>query len=200
MLHSLSQFLDPQFLIQTLGLAGIFFIVFAESGLFFGFFFPGDSLLFTAGLFAAGGYFNIFFLALGAALAAIAGDSVGYWFGKKVGPKIFTREDSFFFHKKHISQAESFYNKYGPKTIILARFTPIVRTFAPVVAGVGSMNYKKFLTYNIIGGFVWSCGIVFSGYFLGSVIPNIDKYLLPIICIIIVLSFLPILIEYFRIR
>ena len=120
------------------------------------------------------------------------GDSVGYWFGKKVGPKIFNKEDSLFFHKKHIERAQNFYNKYGNKTIFLARFIPVVRTFAPIVAGVGQMRYKNFITYNLVGGFVWSFCSVYAGYFLGQVIPGVDKYLLPIILLIIVVSFLPV--------
>src|SRR3989338_1983266 len=136
--------LDPSFLIQTLGLVGVFAIVFAESGLFFGFFLPGDSLLFTAGILASQGHFNVVLLWLGCMLCAIFGDSVGYAFGKKVGPKIFYREDSFFFHKKHIERTRAFFEKYGKKTIVLARFVPIVRTFAPILAGVGQMEYRTF--------------------------------------------------------
>ena len=187
-------------IIKTLGLIGVLIIVFAESGLFFGFFFPGDSLLFTAGFLASQNYLNISILVFGAFICAVLGDSVGYWFGRKVGPKIFTKEDSIFFHKKHIERAQNFYNKYGNKTIFLARFVPIVRTFAPIVAGVGQMKYKNFLTYNIFGGFVWTFGMVFGGYFLGQIIPGIDKYILPIILIIIVVSFLPIIFETYKAR
>ena len=185
-------------IIKALGLIGVLIIVFAESGLFFGFFFPGDSLLFTAGLLASQHLLNIEILAIGAFVCAVLGDSVGYWFGKKVGPKIFTKDDSIFFHKKHIERAQNFYNKYGNKTIFLARFVPIVRTFAPIVAGVAQMKYKNFLTYNILGGFVWAFGMVLGGYVLGEAIPNIDKYILPIILLIILLSLLPIVIETYR--
>src|ERR1035437_7803359 len=150
--------LDPVLIAHTLGLAGIFFIVFAESGLFFGFFFPGDSLLFTAGFLASQGLISPAWLFIGAFLAAVIGDSVGYAFGKKVGHKIFAKENSFFFNKKYINRSEKFYKKYGKKTIILARFMPIVRTFAPILAGVGNMPYRIFLSYNIIGGFLWSIG------------------------------------------
>ena len=153
---SIFHIFDPMIIIKTLGLIGVLIIVFAESGLFFGFFFPGDSLLFTAGFLASQNYLNISILVFGAFICAVLGDSVGYWFGRKVGPKIFTKEDSIFFHKKHIERAQNFYNKYGNKTIFLARFVPIVRTFAPIVAGVGQMKYKNFLTYNIFGGFVWT--------------------------------------------
>ncbi len=197
---SIFHIFDPMIIIKTLGLIGVLIIVFAESGLFFGFFFPGDSLLFTAGFLASQNYLNISILVFGAFICAVLGDSVGYWFGRKVGPKIFTKEDSIFFHKKHIERAQNFYNKYGNKTIFLARFVPIVRTFAPIVAGVGQMKYKNFLTYNIFGGFVWTFGMVFGGYFLGQIIPGIDKYILPIILIIIVVSFLPIIFETYKAR
>ena len=146
--------LDPMTIIKTLGLIGVFFIIFAESGLFFGFFFPGDSLLFTAGFLASQSLLDIKILVLGAFICAVLGDSVGYWFGVKAGPKIFNKDDSIFFHKKHIEEAQNFYNKYGNKTIFLARFVPIVRTFAPIVAGIGKMNYKNFVVYNIVGGFI----------------------------------------------
>lgn len=193
---NLLHYLDPTFLVATFGLLGVFAIVFAESGLFFGFFLPGDSLLFTAGLLASQGYFNVVVLWLGCMIAAIVGDSVGYWFGKKVGPKIFFRDDSFFFHKKHIDRTRAFYEKHGKKTIILARFVPIVRTFAPILAGVGQMEYRSFLSFNIIGGILWSTLLIFLGYGLGSFIPSIDRYLLPIVLLIILLSFVPIISEW----
>lgn len=183
--------LDPNFLINTFGLVGVIVIVFAESGLFFGFFLPGDSLLFTAGLLASQGYLNPTILLFGVIGAAILGDNVGYAFGRKVGPAIFTKEDSLFFNKKYIEQAKAFYEKYGNKTIILARFVPIVRTFAPIVAGVGSMNYRKFVTYNCLGGILWSILLLGTGFILGATVPGIDKYLLPIVLGIIVVSFLP---------
>jgi membrane-associated protein len=190
--------LDPLEIIKTLGILGIFFIIFAESGLFFGFFLPGDSLLFTAGFLASQGFLNINLLVWGSFFFAILGDSVGYWFGKKVGPKIFCKEDSLFFHKNHIIRAQNFYNKYGNKTIFLARFVPIIRTFAPIVAGVGQMKYKNFIFYNILGGFTWSFGITYLGFSLGNIIPDVDKYFLPIILIIIFISFLPVFIELFK--
>lgn len=192
MINNLISYLDPLVIIQTLGLIGVLFIVFAESGLFFGFFLPGDSLLFTAGIFASQGLLNLHILLWGSFIFAILGDSFGYWFGKKIGPKIFTKEDSFFFQKKHIDRAQRFYEKYGNKTIILARFVPIVRTFAPILAGVGNMKYRNFITYNIIGGFMWSFIAVLSGFLLGNIVPNIDKYIFPIILIIILVSLLPI--------
>ncbi len=191
----LSHFLNPEFLIKTAGLVGVYFIVFAESGLFFGFFLPGDSLLFTAGFLASQGYLNVGLLVIGSAICAILGDSVGYAFGRKIGPKLFSREDSRFFHKKHLDRAKVFYENYGKKTIILARFVPIVRTFAPIVAGIGEMKYNVFLSYNIAGGIIWTFGNVLLGYWLGSIIPNADRYLLPIVIIIIFLSFVPVLLE-----
>jgi membrane-associated protein len=187
----LLQWIDPMFLVGTLGLAGVIAIIFAESGLFFGFFFPGDSLLFTAGFLASQGLLNIWALVFGAMLAAILGDNVGYWFGAKIGPKIFSREDSLFFHKKHLARTQKFYDQHGKKTIILARFVPIVRTFAPILAGVGQMNYKIFIVYNLIGGVVWAGGMSLAGYILGSVIPGVDRYLLPIVLVIIVVSLIP---------
>lgn len=191
---------DIPALVQTAGYVGLFAIVFAESGLFFGFFFPGDSLLFTAGLLASQGLLNIYVLVGLMTLGAILGDSVGYWFGKSVGPKIFTREDSFFFNKRHIERTQHFYAKYGPKAVVLARFVPVVRTFTPILAGVGTMPYRLFLRYNIIGGILWGTGVTLLGYFLGSAIPSAEKYLLPIILGIIAVSFIPIIREVLHAR
>lgn len=192
--------IDIVSLVQAVGYIGLFAIVFAESGLFFGFFLPGDSLLFTAGLLASQGLFNYYILAVIFAVAAITGDSVGYWFGKKMGPKIFNKDDSFFFQKKHIERTQSFYEKYGTKTIVVARFVPVIRTFAPILAGVGKMNYKIFLKYNIIGGLLWGVGVSFLGYYLGSKIPNIENYLTIIIVAIIATSFLPIIFEFLKVH
>ena len=192
--------MDPRALIEAVGLIGIITIIFAESGLFFGFFLPGDSLLFTAGLLASQGLISIELLVIGTMIAAIVGDSVGYAFGKKIGPALFSREDSFFFHKKHALRAKAFYEKHGVKTIILARFIPIVRTFAPIVAGIGDMKYTTFLSYNIIGGVIWTSSMTLFGYFLGTLVPQTEKYLHVIIIAIIVLSFVPIVIEYIRER
>lgn len=182
---------DLETLIKTAGYVGVFGIVFAESGLLIGFFLPGDSLLFTAGFLASQGFLNIVILAVGSCIAAVVGDSVGYFFGKKVGPAVFKKEDSLFFNKKYIQSSQEFYNKHGGKTIILARFVPVVRTFAPILAGVGQMHYAKFFSYNVIGGILWGLGVTLLGYFLGSAIPNVDKYLLPIIAVIVILSILP---------
>lgn len=171
-----------------IGLLGAYFILFAESGLLIGFFLPGDSLLFTAGLLASRGYFSIWALVIGGAIAAIIGNQVGYHFGRKFGPRIFNKEESFLFHKDHIIRAENFYEKYGGAALIISRFTPIIRTFVPILAGVGRMNYRKFFIYNIIGGILWVFSVSFAGFFLGKIVPDIDKYILPIIAVIIVLS------------
>ncbi len=178
-------------LIKIVGYIGIFAIVFAESGLLVGFFLPGDSLLFTAGLLASQGYFDITWLVSLIFIGAVFGDNVGYAFGRSVGPKIFRREDSILFHKKNLVRARDFYKKYGPMTIVLARFMPVVRTFAPIVAGVGEMKYKTFMFYNIFGGFIWSFGLTLSGYYLVKIIPGVEKYVSWIIIGIIVISVLP---------
>lgn len=185
-------------LIQAFGYLGIFSVVFAESGLFFGFFLPGDSLLFTAGLLSSQGLFSIATLIAVVVGGAVLGDSVGYWFGAKIGPKIFTRNDSLFFNKLHIERTRRFYLKHGPRAIILARFVPAVRTFTPILAGVGSMPYKTFIRYNIMGGVIWGAGVVLLGYFLGETVPNIEQYLFPMILSIIIVSFLPIAWEIWK--
>ena len=190
--------LDPLAIVQAGGYVGIAILVFAESGLLIGIFFPGDSLLFVAGLLSAGGFLSFWPLVLIVALAAILGDSTGYWFGAKVGNAIFKREDSRFFKQEYVTRTQKFFTTYGGRTIILARFVPIVRTIAPVLAGVGTMKYSRFLSYNVIGGILWGAGVVSLGYFLGSIIPNSDKYVFPLSLIIIVLSFLPILVDYIR--
>ncbi len=190
--------LDIAALVKAIGYVGIFAFAFAESGLLIGFFLPGDSLLFTAGFLASQGYLNIVLLVVLAVVAAIAGDQVGYVFGKKIGRKIFKREDSLLFHKKHLQTAEAFYEKHGKKTIVLARFMPIVRTFAPILAGIGTMEYGVFTFYNVIGGLLWGAGLTLLGYFLGQAMPDIDKYLLPIIAVIIFVSVLPGIIHYLR--
>lgn len=182
---------DLNELIQNIGYIGIFAIVFAESGLFFGFFLPGDSLLFTAGFLASQEILSLPILLVGCFLAAVFGDNVGYVFGHRVGRKFFQKEDSFFFHKKNLIQTEEFYKKHGAKTIILARFIPIIRTFAPIVAGIGSMNYATFVKYNIVGGILWGIGVTSAGYFLGKIVPGADKYLTLIIIGIIFVSILP---------
>jgi len=178
-------------IVQTAGIVGLTAIIFAESGLFFGFFLPGDSLLFTAGYLASQGYFSIYLLVPLMVIAAIAGDSVGYWTGKKVGPMLFTRPDSFLFSQKRVQEAKLFFERYGALSIIIARFIPAVRTFTPIVAGVAEMEYRKFLTYNVVGGLIWGAGFPIAGYFLGSVVPDADRYVLPIVGLIILVSFVP---------
>ena len=178
-------------LIKTWGYLGLFFVVFAESGLFFGFFFPGDSLLFTAGFLASQGFLNIWILVPLMVVAAISGDSTGYFIGNKFGDWLMKKRDSLFFKRRYLLEAQQFYEKHGGKTIMLARFVPAVRTFAPIVAGMAKMEYRKFISYNVWGGLVWGVGMTCLGFFLGSIIPNADKYLLPIVGAIIVLSVLP---------
>jgi len=192
--------LDPIIIIKAVGVIGIILIVFAETGLFFGFFFPGDSLLFTAGIFASQGFFGIEILLIGCIIAAILGDSVGYWSGKKYGRKLFDRDSGFFFKKKRLYDAEVFYEKHGKSTIIIARFVPMIRTFAPIVAGIGNMKYRSFLSYNIFGGVVWVSGLLLLGYFLGGMIPNPDRYIVPIAFLIIILSFIPIIFRMMVLR
>ena len=182
---------DLESLLRTVGYAGIFAIVFAESGLLVGFFLPGDSLLFTAGFLASQGFFDIVILCIITFVAAVVGDNVGYHFGRKAGPRVFKKEDSLVFSKSNIDKSTAFYEKHGGKTIILARFIPVVRTFAPVIAGVGKMDYKKFLFFNILGGLIWAVGVTALGYFLGNIIPDVDKYLLPIAALIILVSIAP---------
>ena len=198
MLEFLHTLLEPKTLIMTLGTLGVIAIIFIETGLFFGFFFPGDSLLFTAGFLASQGYVSLAGLLIGTFLAAVIGDSFGYTFGKKVGPTLFSREDSVIFNKKHIARAQHFYEKHGKKTIILARFMPIIRTFAPIVAGIGNMRYRTFATFNIIGAFVWTWGMLWLGYGLGELIPNPDKYVIPVIIVIILLSATPTLFQILK--
>lgn len=182
---------DIKQIVESFGYVGLFAIIFAESGLLIGFFLPGDSVLFTAGFLASQDILNIAILVPLLFIAAVTGDSVGYAFGRKVGPRLFKKEDSIFFHKKHLVSAQKFYEKHGGKTITIARFLPVVRTFAPIVAGIGNMEYKKFLAYNLLGGFLWAVCIPLAGYFLGNLIPGVDKYLLPIIVLIVVASVLP---------
>lgn len=190
--------LDPEKLIETFGMLGVLAIVFVESGLLVGFFLPGDSLLFTAGLLSANDVLpDIWVLLLTIPIAAIAGDQVGYAIGRKAGPAIFNRPESRFFHRENVDRAQEFFDRYGPRTIILARFVPIVRTFAPVVAGVARMNYRVFLTYNIVGGILWGVGVTTLGYFLGQVDwieANIEFVLVGIVGI----SVIPMVLELYR--
>lgn len=177
-------------LIETVGYVGLCAIVFAESGLFFGFFLPGDSLLLTAGLLASRGMLNIWLLVLLISVSAVLGDNVGYWFGKKVGPPIFSRENSLLFRRKNLLKAKEFYDRHGGKTITLARFMPFIRTFAPIVAGAVEMDYRRFMLFNLIGGVAWGIGVTLAGYFLGNV-PGVDRYFTLVVLVVIFLSVLP---------
>ena len=193
---------DLPALVQWAGYVGLTLIIFAETGLLVGFFLPGDSLLVTAGLLAADPTFgiNIWLLGLILTIAAIVGDTVGYNVGKAAGPRIFTREDSLFFHKDHLLKAQAFYEKHGGKTIIIARFMPIVRTFAPVVAGVGRMQYGSFLAYNVIGGVVWIWSMLLTGYILARTVPGVAAHVEKVILVVVFLSILPGIIAWLRNR
>ena len=192
--------MDVEKLIETVGTIGLFAIVFAESGLLIGFFLPGDSLLFTAGLLASQGKLNLPVILVGCFVAAVAGDQVGYAFGRRVGPALFRRPESRLFKHENVEKAQSYFERYGVKTIVLARFVPVVRTFAPIVAGVGKMEYRTFVRFNVIGGLLWGVGVTMLGYILGDTVPDIDKYLLPVIAGIVLLSVLPVVIELRRAR
>jgi membrane-associated protein len=190
--------------IQAVSILGVAFIIFAESGLLIGFFLPGDSLLFTAGFLMYTGVlgFNINLAVLILFAAAVLGDSVGYTFGRRIGQRIFNRPDAKLFKQEYVTRAQDFYEKYGAKTIVIARFIPIVRTFAPIVAGAGNMTYRRFLSFNLIGAFLWTAGVTYSGYFLGKWFEamgwQIDEVLLPVVAVIIVISIVPPLIHILR--
>jgi len=189
-------------LVQIGGIALIAAIIFAETGLMVGFFLPGDSLLVTAGIYSTSAnpngapLFNIVWLNLVVMAAAIIGDTVGYWIGVKAGPKIFTRERSLFFSRKHLLRTKEFYERHGGKTIIIARFVPIIRTFAPVVAGVGKMSYRRFISFNVFGGIGWSLSMTLLGFTLGKVYPPITKQIDKVIIVIIAVSLMPMVISY----
>jgi membrane-associated protein len=191
---------DVQGLIQWGGTLLVCTIVFTETGLFVGFFLPGDSLLVTAGIFAAAGHLSLAALLGFGSVCAVVGDQVGYVIGRKAGMALYRREDSFFFRKNHLVRAHEFYEKYGGKTIVLARFIPIIRTFAPAVAGAAGMNYRRFVSYNVFGGVLWVCSMVLLGYSLGSAVSDIDKHIHLVIIVVIFLSILPPIIEALRHR
>ncbi len=193
---------DLPALVQWAGYVGLTIIIFAETGLLVGFFLPGDSLLVTAGLLAADPAFglNVWLLGLILTVAAIVGDTVGYHVGKATGPRIFTRENSLFFHKDHLLKAQAFYETHGGKTIIIARFMPIVRTFAPVVAGVGQMRYASFLAYNVAGGVLWIWSMLLTGYVLAKTVPGVAKHVEKVILVVVFLSILPGIIAWWRNR
>lgn len=187
-------------LIRWGGYLVLFAIVFTETGLLVGFFLPGDSLLITAGIVAAAGGLNIWWLNLVLIVAAVSGDSVGYAIGVRLGPRLFTRPKSLLFNPRHIERTRAFYARHGSKTIVIARFVPIVRTFAPVVAGVGQMEYRRFIFYNVAGGVGWVTSMTWAGYGLGRAIPNVGGYIHLVVGIVIVVSVIPILIEIVRER
>ncbi|HKR13359.1 MAG TPA: VTT domain-containing protein [Pyrinomonadaceae bacterium] len=212
LLRDLKEFLNPKLIIATLlakgGMfvyVGLVFIVFAETGLAVGFFLPGDSLLVVAGLFAANGQLNVAVLLSSLFVAAVVGDAVGYYTGAKMGPRLFRRQKSLLFRPSHLQKAHEFYEKYGGKTIIIARFVPIVRTFAPIVAGAAKMPYRQFFMFNVVGGFLWVFSMILAGYFLGTLLRdkfniNLDEHIEWVIAIVIFLSLLPPIIEYLKSR
>lgn len=189
---------DIPTLVQTAGYVGLTLIIFAETGLLIGFFLPGDSLLVTAGLLGSQGYIDAFLLGLLLTIAAIVGDTLGYAIGKSTGPRLFTREDSLLFNRKHLIRAHEFYERHGGKTIIIARFMPIIRTFAPVVAGMGEMQYSRFLAYNAVGGVAWVWSMLLMGYFLGRYVPGIARHIELVILVVVALSILPALVGRFK--
>ena len=192
--------INPQEWLNSLSPYGevvLWLIIFAETGLLFGFFLPGDSLLFTAGILAGQGKLNVWMVVIGCFVAAVLGDQVGYTIGERAGPPLFRRPDSRIFKQEYIDRTRAFFEKHGPKTVIIARFVPVVRTFAPMLAGVGEMPRRTFFRYNIVGAFLWAVGLTFLGYVLGDVIgKDIDTYLLPIIAIIILISLIPPFLEW----
>jgi membrane-associated protein len=196
-------FLDPTHLINSYGTLGILAIIFAESGLFFGFFLPGDSLLVTAGLLAATHesskvHLNLAVLLVCVPIAAILGDQVGYWFGDRAGPSLFRRPESRFFKPEYLARANEFLEERGARMIVLARFIPAVRTFTPIAAGASRMRYRVFVPFNIIGGVLWGVGVTLAGYTLGSRVKHIDRYLVPVILVVIGVSLIPVALELRR--
>lgn len=193
---------DLPTLVTWAGTVGLAAIIFTETGLFFGFFLPGDSVLVTAGLLISQGtvHLDIWTLGLLLNLAAILGDNTNYWIGRLSGPRIFRRDDSFFFRRRHVDRAHEFYTRHGPKTVVLARFMPIIRTFAPLVAGVGRMNYRTFLTFSVLGGTAWIWSMLLLGYFLGRKVPGVAQHIDLVIIAVIFVSILPGLIGWWRER
>jgi len=191
---------DLPALIKWAGYFGLTAIVFAETGLLIGFFLPGDSLLVTAGLVSARGLLNVYSLGLLLNVAAAVGNSAGYFIGRMTGPRIFTREDSLLFNKKHVMRAQAFYARHGRKAVVLAQFMPIIRTFSPVIAGVGQMPYRQFLVISVLGTILWVWSMLFTGYFLGTYIPGIDEHIEILVLTVIFVSILPGLISWWRER
>jgi len=187
-------------LIEVGGLVGLMIVVFSETGLMVGFFLPGDSLLVTAGIVASSGLLNIYTLIPSLILAAICGNATGYYIGKRAGQALYSRPDSFFFRRQHLIRTHEFYERHGGKTIIMAQFIPIVRTFAPVVAGAAAMTYRRFASFNVIGAIIWITSMTLTGYLLGSFIPDIDKNIHIVVAIVIFVSLLPALYAWLRSR
>jgi membrane-associated protein len=202
LLELFHQLKDPRMLVQAGGYIGLTAIIFAETGLLIGFFLPGDSLLVTAGLLSAQPQFglNLWLLGVLLTVAAIVGNTVGYAIGKYTGPRLFTRDDSLLFKKKHLFKAQAFYEKHGGKTLVLARFMPIVRTFVPVVAGLGRMDFRAYMIYNVAGAVLWIWSMLFAGYFLGRYIPGVEKHIEKVILAVIFVSLLPAIISWQRER
>ena len=198
----LKQLVDPESIIHYGGIWLLLFVVFAETGLFVGFFLPGDSLLFTAGLLCSTGFISIhpFLLVVLIITSAVAGNMVGYYFGKRVGLLLFKRKSGFFFRQEHLVTAHEFYIKHGKNTIILSRFLPIVRTFAPIVAGIVKLDYHKFFIYSLAGAIAWVCTLVLAGYFLGKYVPGTKDYLEYIVIFLIVITSIPFVLNYFKKR
>ena len=196
-IDAIRQLLDVKGLIQWGGIVGITAIVFVETGLFFGFFLPGDSLLVTAGILAAAGQLDIVWLLVFPTIAAIVGDQTGYFIGRTAGSALADRYPRF---RVHLERAHEFYEKHGTKTIVIARFVPIIRTFVPAVAGAAKMKYHSFVVYNIVGGTLWVFSTVLLGYGVGSAIPNVDKYLHLVIGVVIFLSLIPVMLEWYKHR
>jgi membrane-associated protein len=200
-LHGLLKLINARALVTWGGYPGLTFIIFAETGLFFGFFLPGDSLLVTAALLAAtSGLFNVYLLGLLLTLASILGNTAAYAFGRATGPRLFTREDSLFFKRKHLVRAHDFYERHGGATVIIARFMPIVRTFVPIVAGMAQMDYRRYTLYNLIGGVLWIWSMLFVGYVLGRYIPGVETHIEGVILLVILVSLLPGIIGWLRTR
>lgn len=197
MLHALLH-LNLNELVTTLGYAGIIAIIFAETGIFVGCFFPGDSLLFTAGMLAAKGFFNVQWLIPLAIVAAIVGYAVGYWFGDKLGHALAKRPDGFFWKRKYLDSAHDFYSRHGGQAMILCRLVPIVRTFCPIIAGMGRMPMRRYMVYNVVGALIWVPALTLLGYFIGAMVPNAHHFILPIVLGIVVLSVLPGVVHYVK--
>lgn len=212
LLHQVRNLLNPQLLInwmlEFLGIYvyfGLFFVIFAETGLAVGFFLPGDSLLVVSGLFAAAGKLNVWFVLVAFFLGSVLGDNTGYWTGRLMGKTLFNREDSWVFKPSRVEKAHAFFEKYGVKTVVLARFVPIVRTFAPLVVGAAEMPYHRFLGFSVLGGLLWICGMVLAGYFLGGVIERalgirLEDHIEKVVIVVVFLSLLPPIIEYLKHR